>query len=99
MLRVDLWLTVLAEVTFKSLTFRGKVLNLGAGGMYMECSNQPPVATVVQINMFYKSKEKKILCLRASGAVAWFDKKGMGIQFVELDIDQYRRYVLTMIND
>ncbi len=99
LLRADLWLAVLGEVTFKSMTIRGRVQNLGSGGLFMECPDPLPVATMVKVNIYFRSKQKKILCLRASGAVIWFDKKGMGIQFVGLDIDQYRKYVLSMIND
>ena len=97
--RVDLWLNVVADIKSKSKKISGKVKNLGARGMFLLTKSRMPIATPVAVLLGFKLKDSEDLTLKAPGTVVWFNEEGMGIQFNEIDLEQFRKCVVAMVNE
>ena len=97
--RVDLWLNVVADVMAKNKTISGKVKNLGSRGMFLLSEKRVPISTPVGVQLIFKLKDAGDLSLKATGTVVWFNEEGMGIQFSEIDLEQFRKCVVAMVNE
>jgi hypothetical protein len=75
-----------------------QIKNLSLTGMFVQGNFQQQHAENCSINIFDKTKSKKIN-LRASAEVIWENDKGIAFKFTSMTFDSYMLLVSTLINN
>jgi hypothetical protein len=97
--RTELWFDAEAIVQSNDHgVITGKVENLGSKGMFLETPERIPRNVEVEIKITFKSESPSELS-DIKGLVVRHEDKGIGIQFIELDLKLFRECMTTMMED
>ena len=96
--RTELWFDAEAIVKSKHGVLSGKVVNLGSKGMFLETSEKMPRNVEVDIKIIFKSENPSELS-DIKGVVVRHEDKGVGIQFKEIDLEDLRKCMTSMMED
>ena len=96
--RTELWFDAEAIVKSKHGVLSGKVVNLGSKGMFLETSEKMPRNVEVDIKIIFKSESPSELS-DIKGVVVRHEDKGVGIQFKEIDLEDFRKCMTSMMED
>ncbi len=90
---------VFQEAGRNYITFKGRVGDLSAGGMFFETAEAVPVQSKaeIEINFDPSSKNSNIL-LKAVGETVRAAKNGVGIRFVEIDLAKLQQCIIARMN-
>jgi hypothetical protein len=77
---------------------RGKVSNLGSGGMLLLTDAMLPVGQRIAFKVDFMFGSSSGPSLEGTGRVLRSDEKGYGIRFIDIDVDQLRMCVIWMID-
>lgn len=80
-------------------TITGKVLDIGASGMFVETTETPPNDADVDIEVRFDPRSKSSpLKLRARGKITRVTARGMGVRFLSIDLARLQECIIKKIN-
>lgn len=79
---------VKAEISYDNGLIQGEVINLSLTGMFLKTTEKIPVNTKTSITLFLIGSTSE-LKIQLTGIVIRTEKKGIAIQFKEIDLDSF----------
>jgi hypothetical protein len=83
----------------RHILVKGKVVNLGSNGMFLETDEIVPIdATADIIINFDPESATSALVIRTSGQIVHSTKEGIGIRFTSIDLAKLQKCIIGKMN-
>lgn len=83
----------------RHIMVKGKVVNLGSSGMFLETDEIVPISAHADIIInFDPDSSTSGLVIRASGQIVHSTKEGIGIRFTNIDLAKLQKCIIGKMN-
>ena len=83
----------------RHILVKGKVVNLGSNGMFLETDEIVPISAQAEIIInFDPDSTTSGLVIRTSGQIVHSTKEGIGIRFTSIDLAKLQKCIISKMN-
>ncbi|RJP94951.1 MAG: hypothetical protein C4518_02200 [Desulfobacteraceae bacterium] len=83
----------------RQVTIKGKVVNLGSNGMFLETNEFVPIDAPADIIInFDPESTTSGMVIRISGLVVHSTREGIGIRFTSIDLAKLQKCIISKMN-
>jgi len=83
----------------RQLTIKGKVVNLGSNGMFLETNEFVPISAPADIIInFDPESTTSGMVIRISGLIVHSTREGIGIRFTSIDLAKLQKCIISKMN-